>query len=182
MNQPMPSITSQHLVLTAIGKDKTGLVSELTGLVSECSCNILDSKMARFGSEFTMIMLLSGDSSSLTKLELQLPQLAMQLNLLTMMKRTSAHHSKEQPQYLINVDGPDQAGTIKKLTSFFAENNIDIRSLKSQTKIENDTPWQYAKIVIDLSNDTNLSTLTDGIASICAPLHVQHSFKPITIE
>ena len=41
-------IAEQHLVLTAIGQDKTGLVSELTGLVSECRCNVVDSKMAIF--------------------------------------------------------------------------------------------------------------------------------------
>ena len=45
-------IAEQYLVLTAIGRDKTGLVSELTGLVSECRCNVVDSKMAIFGKEF----------------------------------------------------------------------------------------------------------------------------------
>ena len=39
---------SQYLVLTAMGACRTESVSELTKLVSECGCNIIDSRMAVF--------------------------------------------------------------------------------------------------------------------------------------
>ena len=82
----------QYLVLTAIGQNKTGLVSELSGLVSRCNCNVVDNQNGDVGGEFTVIMLLSGDNASLVQLEVQLPPLAMSLQLLTMMKRTNHRH------------------------------------------------------------------------------------------
>ncbi|MFT5529952.1 MAG: glycine cleavage system transcriptional repressor, partial [Alteromonadaceae bacterium] len=56
---------SQYLVLTAMGACRTESVSELTKLVSECGCNIIDSRMAVFGLELTFIMLLNGDNRSI---------------------------------------------------------------------------------------------------------------------
>lgn len=175
-------IATQHLVLTAIGQNKTGLVSELTGLITQCNCNVLDSKMAIFGSEFTMIMLLAGDNSSLLELEVNLPPLAMQLNLLTMMKRTTTHEELERPQYLVQIDGPDQTGTIKKLTSYLAKNQIDIASLKSNTMKKNGDLWQVAEINIDLPDQISPEQLKRGLAAECKVLNMNCTINPITIN
>ncbi len=80
----------QQLVVTAIGTDRTGIVSQLARLVTDCNCNIVDSRMAIFGNEFTFIMLLSGDAAAISKIEYLLPSSAFELDLLTMSKRTSA--------------------------------------------------------------------------------------------
>lgn len=175
-------MNTQHLVLTAIGKDKTGLVSELTGLVNECQCNILDSKMAVFGGEFSMIMLLAGDSPALSKLEMRLPQLAMELNLLTMMKRTTPHKGGNKPQFVLQLEGPDQAGTIKTLTSYLAERSVDVRSLKSATRYVEQQAWQSAEILIELNDSTELMSFSQGFEAVCQTLNMTCSFKPVTIE
>ena len=85
----MTAFTNQQLVLTAIGEDRSGIVSELTQLVSDCSCNIIDSRIAILGREFTFIMLLSGDMAAISRVEHTLPVKGMELGLLTMMKRTN---------------------------------------------------------------------------------------------
>ena len=50
----------QHLAVSAIGSDRTGMVHDLTRLVSECGGNISESRMAGLGSEFAMLLLISG--------------------------------------------------------------------------------------------------------------------------
>jgi len=182
MSLSSSQIANQHLVLTAIGKNKTGLVSELTDLVSQCQCNVVDSKMAIFGSEFTMIMLLAGDAASLVQLEMQLPQLAMQLNLLTMMKRTTKHQGLSSSEYLLVLEGPDQPGTIKQLTSYLANNDIDISSLKSQTMLKDKSEWQVAEIAVNLPEKMDLHQLESGFNKECISLNMNCVYKPITIE
>lgn len=182
MTTKTKQLTPQFLVLTAIGENKTGLVSELSGLVNQCNCNVVDSKMAIFGNEFSMIMLLQGDSASLVQLEMQLPPLAMQLNLLTMMKRTSKHSGLEKPQYLLVLDGPDRAGTIKMLTSMLAKQKVDISSLKSRTKIKDGKDWQVAEICIDLPESITLEQLEKDVNNALDGFHMNCQFHPITIE
>ncbi|MGU3840932.1 ACT domain-containing protein, partial [Vibrio diabolicus] len=54
----------QHLVLTAVGTDRPGICNQVVHLVTQAVCNIVDSRIAIFGSEFTLIMLLTGNASS----------------------------------------------------------------------------------------------------------------------
>lgn len=104
-----------------MGSDRTGCVSELTKLASECGCNILDSRMAIFGLEFTFIMLLEGDARAINKIEIKLPPIANSLELITMMKRTSGHKSYDLVQhYQAEYAGIDQPGVLKAVTAFFA--------------------------------------------------------------
>lgn len=182
MNQAISNLNTQHLVLTTVGKNKTGLVSELTGLVTECQCNIIDSKMAIFGSEFTMIMLLAGDGPSLSQLEMKLPHLAVKLDLLSMMKRTSSHTGLNPEQYLIQIQGPDQPGTIKTLTSFLAANDIDVVSLRSRASVENEEDWQRAEITIELPNNSDIKALGKEFEQLCNSIKMQCTFSLITIE
>ena len=48
-----------YLVVTAIGHDRRGTVEKITDVVVAHHANIEESKMARLGGEFAVIMLLS---------------------------------------------------------------------------------------------------------------------------
>src|SRR5437867_6627880 len=56
-----------HLILTAIGPDRVGLVEKLSEFLSRHGCNIEDSKMAAFCGEFAVIILITGEAGQLTK-------------------------------------------------------------------------------------------------------------------
>src|SRR5580704_6379828 len=56
-----------HLILTAIGPDRVGLVEKLSQFISRHGCNIEDSKMAVFCGEFAVIILIGGEASGLAK-------------------------------------------------------------------------------------------------------------------
>lgn len=182
MNNQVSQLPNQHLVLTALGKNKTGLVSDVTGLVSECQCNIIDSKMAIFGSEFTMIMLLEASPSALANVEAKLPELAMELNLLTMMKRTTKHAGESNPKYLLQLNGPDQAGTIKQITSSLAKQEVNISSLKSKASIVDNQPWQHAQMTIELNDTAQIETVIQKCKQECSSLDIELSFIPLPTE
>src|SRR2546425_3980823 len=46
--------------LSAIGLDRPGIVADLAELIYECDCNLEDSSMTILGSEFAVLLLLSG--------------------------------------------------------------------------------------------------------------------------
>lgn len=56
---------TQHLVITAVGTDRPGICNQVVQLVTQSGCNIIDSRIAMFGEEFTLIMLLSGKATIL---------------------------------------------------------------------------------------------------------------------
>jgi glycine cleavage system transcriptional repressor len=167
---------SQYLVLTAMGSDRTGCVSELTKLASECGCNILDSRMAIFGQEFTFIMLLNGDNRSINKIEARIPKTAHALELITMMKRTSGHKSYDLVKhYQVEYAGIDQPGILKAMTEFFATRKIDISSLKSE--IDSQSNHMSASISIALTKVINIEDIESEFLELCEQFAVQGCIK-----
>src|ERR1041384_1943429 len=65
----------QHLAVSAIGSDRTGMVHDLARVISECGGSISESRMASLGNEFAMLILVSGNWHSLAKLESELTRL-----------------------------------------------------------------------------------------------------------
>lgn len=169
---------SQYLVLTAMGADRTGSVSSLTKLASACGCNIVDSRMAIFGLEFTMIMLLVGSAKSIYQIESKLPAVALKLELITMMKRTSDYKIPEFTRHFkVEYAGIDQPGVLKAMTAFFATRSIDISSLKSE--IHPKTNHMNATILIALTDDTSIENLEKDYFGLCEQIDVQGTIKEV---
>ena len=169
---------SEYLVLTAMGPDRTGSVSELTKLASQCGCNIVDSRMAVFGLEFTLIMLLKGNDKAIYQLESKVASIAQKLELITMMKRTSGYRKLDFiHHYQASYAGIDQPGILKAVTAFFATRNIDISSLKSE--INQKTNHMSASILIALTKDTSIENLESDFVQLCEQLNVQGCIKNV---
>ena len=79
-----------HLVISAIGHNRPGLIDEFSRAILDCGCNIGDSRMAVLGSELAMMMALSGHWNAIAKLENLLPKLEESLGVKIISKRSEA--------------------------------------------------------------------------------------------
>ena len=59
----------QLIVVTAIGKDRAGVVHDLTRAVLDCGGNIVESRMTALGAEFAMLLLVSGNWKKLGRVQ-----------------------------------------------------------------------------------------------------------------
>lgn len=169
---------SEYLVLSAMGADRTGSVSELIKLACSCGCNILDSRMAIFGLEFTFIMFLTGDAKAINKIEAKIPLIAQKLELITMMKRTSGYNKTAFTQhYQVAYAGIDQPGILKSVTAFLAARNIDISSLKSD--IDPDTNQMCAQILIALTESDSVEIIESDFFQLCQQIDIQGTITKV---
>jgi predicted amino acid-binding ACT domain protein len=53
--------------MSAIGRDRPGIVADLADLIYDCDCNLEDSRMTILGSEFAVLLLLSGQGDDLER-------------------------------------------------------------------------------------------------------------------
>ncbi|MGS0682009.1 glycine cleavage system protein R [Shewanella sp. 125m-7] len=166
---------SNHLVVTAMGADRPGIVSKFARLASECDCDIVDSRMALFGNEFTLIMMLAGSWSSITKMETSLPSLSVELELLTVMKRTSKHTPQNYISRLdINFSGRDQRGTMRKITQFMAERSLDIAAVKSHAEEDaSGNPTQNINLTINVPEKVDVDKLEVGVFELANELTLE---------
>ena len=57
----------QWFALSAIGRDRPGIVADLAELIYECDCNLEDSSMTILGSEFAVLLLLTGEEPGIAE-------------------------------------------------------------------------------------------------------------------
>lgn len=180
MSQPQQQ---HYLVITALGADRPGIVNTITRQVSSCGCNIEDSRLAMLGEEFTFIMLLSGSWNAITLIESTLPQKGAELELLIVMKRTSASERPPMPATVwVKVDVKDSPHLIERFTNLFHTHQMNIAELASKT-----TPADGAKeaqlsiqITAHSPANTDAAIIEQAFHQLCTELNAQGSINVIT--
>lgn len=170
--------SNKQLVVTAMGTDRTGIVSELTKLVTESNLNILDSRMAILGSEFSFIMLLAGDMASVSRFEFKLPALSQELDLITMLKHTTPRQQGEVlASYEISYKGQDRVGALSTLARFLAERKVDISSLKTDTSKEDEQDMMYGTLLVNIREGLDLDEFKQQFELQCHQLRIDYTMK-----
>lgn len=165
---------SQHLVVTAVGTNRPGIVNQLTQLVSSCGCNIVDSRMALFGSEFTLIMLVSGAHNAIIQIETRLPVRAQELQLLTVLKKTSPHELIDYSHTaVLQLTLPDATGVISKVTQFISDHQMSMMGLKSNLFTKDQQEMLHAEFEVKLSSEHQPEMIEKAFAKLCQELGSQ---------
>ncbi|MCQ1059458.1 glycine cleavage system protein R [Photobacterium sp. ZSDE20] len=165
-----------YLVVTAVGTDRPGISDDVTRLITQCDCNIVDSRLALFGQEFTLIMLLSGSANAISRVESTLPLKASEHDLLTVMKRTTKHEYRHFTYTAdFHIEANDSPGLIEQFTGFLALRTIDIASLSAHTQESTQTgsPNRFQlQIGTNLPEGCNLMSLQEEFEALCQDLLV----------
>lgn len=172
---------NNHLVITASGEDKVGLVDRFSSKITESGCNIEESRMAVLGGQFALIMLLSGPWNALSKFEGQLESLGAQLGLTIIHKRTR-QRERAQPMmpYLVEVVAMDHPGIVRSLAGFFSRNGINIEELQTSAypAPHTGTPMFSVTMTVGIPADVHISTLRGNFLDYCDDLNLDASFEP----
>ena len=123
----------QHLVITAVGPDRVGLVEEIAQFLLKEGCNIEDSKMAVFCGEFTIILLVSGEITALEKVSRSFTDLSAQTGLAFSSKRPAnkARLASALP-FRLMASCLDHPGVVHQLSTTLSALGVNIESMETK--------------------------------------------------
>lgn len=173
-----------HLVITALGADRPGIVNTITRHVSRCGCNIDDSRLALLGDEFTFIMLLSGSWDSIGRIESTLPMKGAELELLIVMKRTEVEAHPPRPETVrIEVEVADSPSIIERFTDLMDKHRMNIAELVSRTHpvSAGQSPTLYIQITAHSTGQNERHIFEQAFHQLCTELHAQGSIRLFSI-
>src|SRR3982751_4546846 len=120
----------QLIAICAIGGDRTGLVYDLTRSVLDCGGNILESRMSALGSEFAMMLLVSGNWHTLGKSATEIQTLSRRGNMRLSVGGTDQRAPRTDVlTYSVDAVCLDQPGIVYNLAGFFSSRGIDIAEI-----------------------------------------------------
>ncbi len=177
----MPA-TNNYLVISALGKDRPGIVDQLTKVILDYECNIIDSRMTVLGGEFAILMMVEGNWNTLAKLENTLPELKSSLGLTVISERTEERQTDTRLMpYLVEVVSLDHPGIVHRLAGFFSQRDINIEDLNTSTYAAPHTGTQMFSVhmTIGIPSDVHLADLRDEFMDFCDSMNLDAVMEPM---
>ena len=162
----------RNIIISAIGTDRTGIVSELSGVITSHGGNVEESRMSRLGSDFAIIMLVTVAPDWEESLEVALKSIT-ELTITT--KPTKMTQVGDGRKYKIDLIGADNEGIVKVLSKYLAKKSINI--LEMETHISHapisGTPLFNLNASVSVPNDVEETVIQSDLSQIAQKLGVE---------
>jgi glycine cleavage system regulatory protein len=120
------------LVMTVMGKDRTGLVESLARLIADCGGNWLESRMCRLGGEFAGILRSSVPEDKEKDLIRSLQELKSAGLTVTIQQDEVLPFRAQTRTASLSLVGQDRPGIIYHLSAALAHQNINVEELETE--------------------------------------------------
>lgn len=132
---------NEWYMLTLVGRDRPGIVAAVARVLYEAGMNLGEASMMRLGGNFTIMLMVSGDSSERAVQEVVEPvarDLGLRLHVSAM--EEGGLHRHKLPNFAVRVYGADRAGIVAQVTGTLAEAGFNILELDSDVAGTEDKP------------------------------------------
>jgi glycine cleavage system transcriptional repressor len=172
----------QHIVISAVGGDRVGMVHELSKAIADCGGSISESRMTSLGNEFAMLLLVNGNWHTLAKLEGEFKKLADATGMNIQLRRTEERSVRnDMLPYSIDVVCLDQTGIVAGLSGFFAQRAVDIAELstRSYAAAHTGAPMFSVQIIVNVPSRLHIGVLREEFMDFCDHLNLDAIFEPV---
>ena len=175
----------KHFILTAIGRDRPGIVADLAEMVFELGCNLEDSSMMNLGSEFATMVLISGQGEGLgQRLHMSCKHLEYEKGMTIFIKPIEEGAGPASPPsgrpFRLHTMGEDKAGIVARTARAVSAAGGNILQLTSHLRpaASSGTPLYEMEMRFDLPATADVEALRRQLAAIENSLHIDITLAP----
>jgi glycine cleavage system transcriptional repressor len=173
-----------HFALTIIGRDRAGIVSDVTSILYQLGCNIADSSCSILGGQFSMILIIShpelSDQKNLGDAFAALEEKGLSVFLRTLKPGGEEHPDLQGEICMISVYGADKPGIVYRVAKELGERQINITDLNTKLIGSKDTPVYVMMIEAILTQGVEIEDVEDWMTKLKDEMKVDISVRSIT--
>jgi glycine cleavage system transcriptional repressor len=169
------------VVLTATGRDRPGLVEEISQLVLASGGGIGESRMASLHGRFMVMLFVAGDAAAIDRLEGGLPGLSAQSGLEIHIAPADTSGQDPSRTTLMRFTGKalDQPGLVHEVANVFSTFGANIESM--ETTLEpapvTGTPTFAMAAEISVTEHVSVLELEAALEAACSSLNIDWSLS-----
>ncbi len=174
-----------HVVVTAIGSDRPGIVAAVTGVFVEHRCNIEDSSMTILRGQFAMMLVVDAPAElSAAALEAALGGPAADFDLVVTVRPLPAADEEDDGaapddnRWTVSVYGADRPGIVHGVASLLADQGVNIVDLSTRVIGSPEQPVYAMVLEVALPIGVDPNALGDRLSDVAAGLEVEASLHP----
>jgi glycine cleavage system transcriptional repressor len=173
-------------VLSAIGRDRPGLVAELAQLIYDCDANLEDSRMTILGTDFAVILLCSSASSDVSdRIAVGAKRLERDHGLTILLRSLDAEPRPPVPApgtrlYRLEAVGEDRAGIVASLCRVLADRGVNVAELTTRGRPgPGGSPHYELQIRAEVPDSVDVRALREALEGEADRLVVDVALLPV---
>lgn len=175
----------RHLALSALGRDRPGIVAGVTAVLVSHGVNVEDSRMAILRGEFAMVLVL-GAPADLERarledgLERARDELGLEALNLAELSDESGSPAASGATHIVSVYGADHPGIVHAVAAALAQRGVNITDLTTRLVDEPGGQALYAMALeVTLAGDDEARELEGALAEVGRAQGVEVSFRAL---
>jgi len=173
----------QHFALTIIGRDRPGIVSQVTELLFRGGFNIADSSCSILGGQFSMILIISNPDISTTE-QFSDTFKPLEENNLSVYIRTLKEGGEIRSELngelcMISVYGADKPGIVYQVAKELGDRSINITDLNTKLVGEKQNPVYVMMIEAVLPDTLEVEEVESWMEELKDKLQVDISVRSL---
>ena len=176
-----------RFALSAIGRDRPGIVAGVGGALLRHGANIEDSRMAILGGHFTIMLIVSTpDDADVGALrgELERTREEIGLGALTLEEVTAGQgETRPEASHVVTVYGADHPGIVHSVTRALADEGVNVVDLATHLVAEGDMEPIYAMMMeVELPSGLEAAELESHLRATAERERLELSVRPLEAE
>ena len=166
--------------LSAIGRDRPGIVAEVTGTLLRHGVNMADSQMAILGGHFAMmIVLVTSTETDVETLrsDLDSSRAKLELEAISLSEIDEAQARIDEPSHVITLYGADHSGIVNGVTAALAERGVNITDLDTHLVGEKTEPAYMMILEVSLPDGLTGQGLEASLSEVARAQKLELSVR-----
>ena len=175
----------RFFVLSAIGRDRPGLVADLAQLIFDCDANLEDSRMTILGTDFAVILLCSSLAAEAgDRLAVGAKRLEREHGLTILLRHLEGGPRPAVPApgmrlWRLQAAGEDRAGLVAGLCRVLAESGVNIAELSSRSRPgPGGSPHYEVEMALEMPEGTDPKALRARLDAVADRLVIDVLLAP----
>jgi glycine cleavage system transcriptional repressor len=155
-----------NLAVTAIGRDRPGIVAAITGALLDFEGNVDDSQMSILHGQFAVMLIVSvPEGADLESISAKLEEVGREFELggITV-SPVSELDRGAGPTHVLTVYGADRPGIVHDVAALLAGQDVNITDLRTRRTGEADAPLYT--MMMEVSVPTSATGLSDALSNL----------------
>jgi glycine cleavage system transcriptional repressor len=172
-----------HFAVSAIGRDRPGIVAAIAAALHEAEGNVEDSRMTILGGHFSVMLVVSAPDSREAELRRRLGNVADDLGLeaLSLSPLDELAAPAPAPSHVISVYGADHPGIVREVSGALAERRVNITDLQTRLAGAPEKPLYVMMLEIE-ADPTAIEEISAALAETGRRAEVEVSISRLETE
>ena len=173
---------TKRWIVTALGKDRPGIVAGVTKILYQLGCNLEDSAMTRLEGEFAIMLIFSSSRVTEERLRKAFGPLESRLRLAVHLKPLTASETsvprKRGKTYLISVYGADRPGIVFQVSDALAHAGVNINDVHTHRSAHGGPSLYPLLLEVEIPAKRSVLALEAQLKRTASRLGVEVSLRP----